>query len=116
MTNMVPAAWHINPAGGRMDDDLEAACMLRAPRASGVFPDMQLHGFSIPEQRSDNVGDCWKGFITHVPVVGHEDIPDGVANWFHKMKHEHSKQVEGLIWKCENVDWKWNSVANELVN
>jgi hypothetical protein len=54
MTNTMPAATCLNPAGGQKDNGSEVACMLKAPRASSVFPDARPEGFSILEQQTDD--------------------------------------------------------------
>jgi hypothetical protein len=38
-TKTMPAAVHLNSAGRRKDDGSEVARMLKASRASGIFPD-----------------------------------------------------------------------------
>ena len=50
---MPDAACH-NPAGGRMDDIIEVAHTLGAPRASGVFPDARPERLKVPKQWTDN--------------------------------------------------------------
>jgi hypothetical protein len=98
-----------------MDDGLEVARTLKAPRASGVFPDGRPEGFSIPEQRTDDDRARWKEIISHPSVVAQEDIPDEVANWFHAVEHKYRKQVKDLIQMCENADRERDAVADELV-
>jgi len=112
----MPAAARLDPAGVHMDDGLDVARMLRAPRASGIFPDARPEGFSVPEQWTNHDRARRQEIINHPPVVVQEDIPDKVANCFHAVEDEYRKQVEDLIRMCENADQDRDAVAAELVH
>ena len=115
-TNTMPAAARLNPAGGRKDDGSEVARMLKAPRASGVFPDARPEGFSILEQRTEDDRARRGEIINHPPVIVQRDIPDAVANWFHAVEDEYREQVEYLIRMCEDADRERDAIADELVD
>ena len=112
----MPAAARLNPAGGRKDDGSEVARMLKAPRASGVFPDARPEGFSILEQRTEDDRARRAEIINHPPVIAQRDIPDEVANWFHAVEDEYREQVEDLIRMCEDADRERDAIADELVD
>ena len=63
-----------------MDYGSEVARTLRAPSASGVFPDTRPEGSSIHEQQTDDDRAHRQGIINHPPVVAQQDIPNKVAN------------------------------------
>jgi hypothetical protein len=71
--------------------------MLKAPRASGVFPDARPEGFSILEQRTKDDRARRTEIINHPLVIAQRDIPDEVANWFHAVEDEYREQVKDLI-------------------
>jgi hypothetical protein len=110
------AAAHLNPAGGRKDDGSEVVRTLKAPRASGVFPDARPEGFSILEKRTEDDRARRADIINHPPSIGQKDIPDEVTNWFHAVEDEYQEQVEDLIRMCEDADRERNAIADELVN
>jgi len=99
-----------------MDDGLEVARMLRAPRASSVIPDARPEGFSVPKERTNDDRARRQEIINYPPVVAQEDIPDEVAKWFHVVRDEYREQVEDLIRMCENADQEQDAVADELVD
>jgi len=85
---MMTAAPYFNPTGGRKNDALEAACMLRASGASGIGQGLWPEEFSIPKQWNNDHQACQEEIISHPLVVEQEDIPDMVTNWFHAVKVE----------------------------
>jgi hypothetical protein len=54
MTNMMPTAACLYPAGGRKTNGSQVKCMLKALRAGGVFADALPEEFSMVEQQTDN--------------------------------------------------------------
>jgi hypothetical protein len=90
--------------------------MLKAPRASGVFPDARPEGFSILEQRTEDDRARRTKIIIHLPVIAKRDIPDVVAKWFHAVEDEYREQVEDLIRMCKDADREWDAIADELVD
>jgi hypothetical protein len=99
-----------------MDDGLDEARMLGAPRARGVFPDARTEGFTIPKQRTNDNRVRREEIISHPPVVAQEDIPDEVANWFHAIEDEYHEQVKDLLRMRENADRERDALSDELVD
>jgi hypothetical protein len=63
--------------------------MLKAPRASRIFPDVRPEGFIILEQWTEDNRVRRAEIINHLPVIAQRDIPDEVANWFHAVMDEY---------------------------
>jgi len=105
----------LNPTGGQMDNGLQVACILCAPRASGIFPNVRPEGLGVHKQQTYDNWLSREEIIHHPLAVVQEDIPDEIANWFHRVKEVYHEQVQDQIWLFLLADWERDAVADELV-
>jgi len=113
---MTPAAVHLNHGKVWQDNGSDMACMLTAPRVSGIFTYTWPEGFSVPEeQMDDNQANC-KEIINYPLVIAQEYIPDEDAIWFNTIWDEYGKTVKDLIWIHKNARCEQDAVADELVD
>lgn len=99
-----------------MDDGLEGACTLRAPRHTGMIADTSREGFSVPEQQTADGGVGQQASINHTPVLVYEGLCDELTNSSHAVDAGYHKQVQNILGMRENGYQEWDAVADEHVD